>query len=451
MIGVVADDITGSNDIGIMFSSSGYIADIYSYHSSVRDQLTDGLPDVLIFDTDSRLDHATEAYQKVYRATKDIQKAGADQFFNKTCSVFRGNIGTEFDAMLDALDEEFAVVVLGFPRNGRTTVDSIHYVYGEKLEDSQFKNDPIHPMTESNLMNILQAQTKRKVLGLQQNIIKQGAVKIQAAIKKVKAKKQAQYLVLDVTEQSDLFEIAKAVKSERIICGSSALGEELPKVQNKQEKKANNLQLPKLESEKGLFCAAGSLMPQTFKQVEYMKQSGGYVLELDTVSLLQEDSASQVESFVKFIVKKINAGHNVVLHSSNTKDKVIDTKEEAARRGWSNTRISRYISETIAEITSKVIAQTGQHRFVVAGGDTSATVCKVMGIKGMRVWEEIQPGLPSCLSHTEQPYLIVLKSGSFGDETFIEQAFDHLQHMDDEYNRLISEVKKEGLPNGSGN
>jgi len=431
MIGVIADDITGSNDIGIMFSKSGYIADIYSYNPSVLNQLPDEWPDVLIFDTDSRLDQPSTAYQKVFQATEEIQKAGAAQFINKTCSVFRGNIGAEFDAMLDALGEEFAIVVLGFPKNGRTTIDSVHYVYGEKLENSQFKHDPIHPMTESNLVDILQTQTKRKVLGLKQEIIKQGSELIKAEIHKVKTNKLANYLILDVIDQEDLYEIAKAVKEEKVICGSSALAEELPKVKSKSEKKTNILPLPKLVPGKGLFCAAGSLMPQTFKQVEYMKNNGSCVLELDSLSLIQNGAVSQLDTLISQIVERINEGENVVLHSSNTNEKVRATKETATRQNWSNTEVSRFISSTIAAITTEVISQTGQHRFVIAGGDTSATVCKALDISGMRVWEEIQPGLPSCLSYTEPSYLFVLKSGSFGDETFIKQAFDHLRQWND--------------------
>jgi len=431
MIGVIADDITGSNDIGVMFSKSGYIADIYSWRSFVRDQLPENYPDVLIFDTDSRLDQATTAYQKVYRATKEIQQVGAVQFINKTCSVFRGNIGAEFDAMLDALDEDFAIVVLGFPKNGRTTIDSVHYVYGEKLENSQFKNDPIHPMTKSNVVEILQAQTKRAVLGMKQDIIKQGSEVIKQEIHKVRENKQAHYLILDVADQEDLYEIAKAVKDEKIICGSSALAEELPKVKSKQVTKQNTLPLPKRMPEKGLFCAAGSLMPQTFQQVEYMKNAGSYVVELDTLSLIQHGVTNQLDPLIREIVKRINEGKDVVLHSSNTKDKVRETKETATKLNWSNTEVSRFISSTIAAITSEVISQTGQHRFVIAGGDTSATVCKALGISGMRVWKEIQPGLPSCISHTQPSYLFVLKSGSFGDETFIKQAFDQLQQCND--------------------
>jgi uncharacterized protein YgbK (DUF1537 family) len=44
----------------------------------------------------------------------------------------------------------------------------------------------------------------------------------------------------------------------------------------------------------------------------------------------------------------------------------------------------------------------------------------------MRVWKEIQPGLPSCISLTDPPLMLVLKSGSFGKPDFFEQAIRHL-------------------------
>ena len=164
-MGVVADDITGSNDIGIMFAKSDYLTHVYSFQEGAssfaapNDELD--APDILILDTNSRLDPPQIAYNKVFAATRELQQAGCRQFHNKTCSVFRGNIGAEFDAMLDALELESAVVVLGFPKNGRTTVDGIHYVHGKKLEDSEFRRDPIHPMSRSDLVGILQSQTKR--------------------------------------------------------------------------------------------------------------------------------------------------------------------------------------------------------------------------------------------------------------------------------------------------
>lgn len=145
-MGVVADDVTGSNDIGIMFAKSDYLTHVYSFKEEAGSFATskNDAPDIRILDTNSRLDPPEIAYRKVFTATRELQQAGCRQFHNKTCSVFRGNIGAEFDAMLDALGLEFAVVVLGFPKNGRTTVDGIHYVHGKRLEDSEFRHDPIH-------------------------------------------------------------------------------------------------------------------------------------------------------------------------------------------------------------------------------------------------------------------------------------------------------------------
>jgi uncharacterized protein YgbK (DUF1537 family) len=40
---------------------------------------------------------------------------------------------------------------------------------------------------------------------------------------------QCQYLILDVTDQAALTTIARAVHDEPVLCGSSAITEELPK------------------------------------------------------------------------------------------------------------------------------------------------------------------------------------------------------------------------------
>ena len=100
-MGVVADDVTGSNDIGIMFAKSDYLTHIYSFKedaSSFAARKEDmSAPDILILDTNSRLDPPDVAYRKVFAATRELQQAGCRQFHNKTCSVFRGNIGPEFD------------------------------------------------------------------------------------------------------------------------------------------------------------------------------------------------------------------------------------------------------------------------------------------------------------------------------------------------------------------
>ena len=107
--------------------------------------------EVLIQDTDSRFDSSLTAYRKVRQAASRMKAEGCGRFYKKTCSVFRGNIGAEFDALLDETGEDFGIVSAAFIKNGRQTIQGIHYVHGQKIADSPFRSDPVNPIHESEL------------------------------------------------------------------------------------------------------------------------------------------------------------------------------------------------------------------------------------------------------------------------------------------------------------
>ncbi len=423
-MGVVADDITGANDIGIMFAKAGLLTHVYAYEKP-GDFMLVGDPDIVILDTNSRLDLPPVAYDKVHAATRDLIAAGCRQFHNKTCSVFRGNIGVEFDAMLDALDQDFALVVLGFPKNGRRTVEGVHYVHGKRLEDSEFRNDPIHPMTRSDLVGILGAQTRRSVGLIDDTVVARGADDLRTEIEHRRG--QQNYVVVDVVDQGALAVIARAVADLPVLGGSSALAEDLPAAWGLARQAPERLDLPRREKV-GLLVAAGSLMPQTAAQVKHLRDRGIPALVLDTGALWDEVSrATEVERMVAGAAASLLAGDDVIVQTPSQPAIVEATRLEGDRRGLSRSETARRVSEALAEIVARVMNMTGQNRLLVAGGETSAAVCARLGIRGMRVWKEIQPGLPSCVSLTPEPMLLVLKSGSFGDAAFLEQALDHLR------------------------
>lgn len=420
-MGVVADDITGANDIGSMFAKWGYVTHVYP-HTGFEAQVQDA-PDVCILDTNSRLDDAQTAYDKVFRATKALGALGCARFHNKTCSVFRGNIGAEFDAMLDALDEDFAVVVLGFPKNGRTTIDGIHYVRGVRLEESEFRADPVHPMTRSDLVGILQSQTRRRVALLDYRAVQGGSLRQQIAALRGKTN----YLILDVTSQDDLKAIAGAVQDVRVLCGSSALAEEIPAYWGPP---AADPHPPPLAQRPGLgiVCAAGSLMPQTAAQIRHIQQQGAAALTLDSRCLFDDAArAEESQRLAEAAARIMSAARDVVVHTANTPEAVAAARAEGAKHGLSSTAVSRRVSEGLAEVVAQIVQQTGQNRLLIAGGETAAAVCGRLGVAGMRVWKEIQPGLPSCITLTAPARMLVLKSGSFGTADFFEKAIAHLR------------------------
>lgn len=428
IMGVVADDITGSNDIGIMFTKAGLLTHVYAFPGAAPPGTlasSPEAPDITILDTNSRLDAPDVAYDKVFAATRALMAAGCSRFHNKTCSVFRGNIGVEFDAMLDALGQEFAVVVLGFPKNGRQTINGVHYVRGVKLEESEFRNDPVHPMRRSNLVEILQAQTRRSVGLIDHRVVAQGADALREAVEAARARWN--YVILDVVDQAALATIARAVKDCPVLCGSSAIAEELPAAWGVRPVEHAGSPPPRVEG-LGVLCAAGSLMPQTAAQVEHLRAQGVPAFELDPRGLFEPDARSRtIDDLTDRLARALRAGDDALLHTARVPETVAAVRAEGARRGLSERESARLVSETLAEIVAQVIGRTGLNRLLVAGGETSNAVSQRLGIDGLRIWREIQPGLPSCLSLGDAPLLLVLKSGSFGSPEFFAQAIDHLK------------------------
>jgi uncharacterized protein YgbK (DUF1537 family) len=428
-MGVVADDITGANDIGIMFARAGYLVHIYTYDPALpfRHATALAIPDVAILNTNSRLDTPQLAYDKVRAATRELETAGCRQFFNKTCSVFRGNIGPEFDAMLDALGQEFALVVLGFPKNGRLTIDGVHYVHGVRLEESEFRHDPVHPMTRSGLVDILQSQTARQVAHLDRTAVSRGAAALRDEVAAMRTR--CNYLILDVDGQEALATIAHAAWDCPVICGSSALAEELPaaweSIAPVPLTPPATLDLPAAAS-RGVLCVAGSLMPQTLAQIRHLAAQGVAALELDTLCLF-EGGHGALDELGGQLGELLLAGHDALIYASNSPEAVERTRAAGLARGLSLSQVSRLVSDALAEVTARLAARTGLSRLVVAGGETSAAVCDRLGVDAVRVWREIQPGLPSCISLGSPPLLLVLKSGSFGTPDFLEQAVAHLK------------------------
>jgi uncharacterized protein YgbK (DUF1537 family) len=423
MLGVVADDTTGSNDIGLMFSKNRYTAKVVVFDEQMEN---DSDADVLIIDTDSRLDSPEESYQKVFEATKVLKNMGCTLFFNKTCSVFRGNIGKEFDAMLDALNEDFAVISLAFPKNGRKTINGIHTVHGNLLEESEFANDPVHPMLQSNLVEILQQQTSRKVTLVPLEIVRKGPLQLRLEIEK--QRHHYNYCIVDSENQSDLAIVAEAIFDLPVLCGSSAIAEELPKFL-KHELVQTSVKDLIINDHNGVLVVSGSLTPQTRSQTAHLIEMGTAAIILDSRKVFQQkERESEIERITRVAQEIIASGNDVLMMADNREEMVAETKKLGREHFHDELTTSKMISAALADATQLIIQHTGLRRLVVAGGDTSGTVCRRLGIKGNYILEEIETGLPSGLT-LDQSMLIVLKSGSFGKPEFLETAVKHLRQL----------------------
>ena len=84
------------------------------------------------------------------------------------------------------------------------------------------------------------------------------------------------------------------------------------------------------------------------------------------------------------------------------------------------------IEEAMGEIAKGLVAM-GVRRLVVAGGETSGAVVSALGIEGVAIGAEIDPGVPWTASLDATPLALALKSGNFGSDDFFLKAFARLK------------------------
>jgi uncharacterized protein YgbK (DUF1537 family) len=422
-VGVVADDITGAGDIGGLFALHGLAVRVLGSSvdpDDVARRMAGVRADVLVLDTDSRFDPPARAQRKVRRATEALARWGATLFFKKTCSVFRGNVGAEIDAMLDELDEPFTVAVAAFPRNGRTTLAGVHRVHGRPLAESEFARDPVHPRTESNLVTDLGRQTARRVDLVPIDVVRGGTLASHLFVLRAGGCGVA---LCDGETQEDLAIIARACADERVLVGSSALAEELPRSWTPAPP-FDAMAGAGVAAAGGVLVIAGSVMPQTAAQVAALAAAGVVVHTLDSDALLA-DAEAVARAAATRAAAELAAGRDAVVRADATPDAVAAARALGAARGLGDTEVSRIVSGTLARVAELTLAASPAAGLVVLGGDTSAAVCARIGLDETVIVEEIEAGLPLSLAPARR-LLVVLKSGSFGSPDFVLRAIDRL-------------------------
>src|ERR1700737_1197098 len=179
LLGCIADDFTGGTDLAGMLVKHG-----------MRTVQMIGVPagpapddvDAIVIGLKSRSNPAEMAIRESLAALRWLRDAGCRQFYFKYCSTFdstpQGNIGPVAEALMDALDTDFTIACPAFPANHRTIYQGHLFVGNLLLSESGMRNHPLTPMTDANLVRVLQAQVKRKVGLVPYEVVSQDAVSI---------------------------------------------------------------------------------------------------------------------------------------------------------------------------------------------------------------------------------------------------------------------------------
>ena len=421
LLGCIADDFTGGTDLAGMLVKAGMKT---VQMIGVPTGPIDSDVDAVVIALKSRTNPVDEAIAESLAALKWLQGAGCKQIYFKYCSTFdstpKGNIGPVADALMAALGANFTIACPAFPVNGRTIYKGHLFVGDILLSDSGMRHHPLTPMTDANLVNVLGAQVKGKVGLVDYNVVSQGPEAVSAKFKQLQENGYT-YAVTDALTNADLMSIGAACADLPLVTAGSGIALGLPQNFRKAGLLAETQVADALPKTGGLRAViAGSCSIATQGQVAAMREKHP-AFNIDPFELAQgKDLVAEALAWAKDKIQK----EPVLIYATATPETV-----KAVQAQLGTEKAGSLVEDCLAQIAQGLI-ELGVGQLIVAGGETSGAVVKALGISGLRIGPEIDPGVPWTTGITdtpnENPLALALKSGNFGTPDFFLKAWSKL-------------------------
>jgi uncharacterized protein YgbK (DUF1537 family) len=413
LLGCIADDFTGASDLANTLTREG-MRTVQSIGVPAADAQVDA--DAVVVALKTRSIDPQEAVAQSLAAYAWLKRAGCTQFLFKICSTFdstpRGNIGPVGAALrlaVHANDEAACVPVCpAFPANGRTVYRGHLFVGDRLLNESGMQSHPLNPMTDANLVRVLQAQTSERVGLVPFDVVRRGPGAIVAALKTL-GRQGYGFAIVDAVDDADLRALGEALDGVPLAIGGSGIALGLPENFRRAGTLGERAALT-VKVDGACVLLAGSCSTATRAQIADYRAHGP-VLELDVERVVGD--ASYLQEVAAFCA----AQYAAPLVASSAEPERIQ-----AVRGRFGDGVAAKIEQFFGALAAE-LARRGVRRFVVAGGETSGAVVNALGIAQLHIGAEIDPGVPALFARREDAwYSLALKSGNFGARDFFCKA-----------------------------
>ncbi|MGO4613919.1 3-oxo-tetronate kinase [Nocardia sp. 2YAB30] len=414
-LGCIADDHTGATDLANNLVRAGMrVVQLIGVPPADTEQEIDA--DAVVIALKSRTIPAADAVAASLRALAWLRSAGADQIYFKYCSTFdstpEGNIGPVTEALMEAVGADFTIATPAFPDNGRTVFKGHLFVGDVLLSESSMRQHPLTPMTDSNLVSVLGAQTTRAVGLIDYTVVADGAKAIRSRIDALR-REGVTVAVIDALSNDDLVHLAAAVRGMPLVTAGSGLAIGLPANWGFTPSRAAT-QLPPPDGHRAIV--SGSVSTATNRQVYEHLRSGRPAFSVDPLRVAA--GTDVVGQALAFAEDHLTDGP-VLVYSTESPQVVRDVQGRlgAAEAG-------ELVERTLSRVAQGLVGR-GVRQLVVAGGETSGAVVQALGITGLRIGPQIDPGVPWCAATLPdgETLHITLKSGNFGSPEFFTAAF----------------------------
>jgi uncharacterized protein YgbK (DUF1537 family) len=165
---------------------------------------------------------------------------------------------------------------------------------------------------------------------------------------------------------------------------------------------------------------AGSASAQTRAQ---LAAAGGATVELDAVRA-SRDPAAVIDETLAAIASTLAAGSLPIVSAGHDPASVAAAQSELGTEAAAHA-----VEHALAEVARRSVGELGVRRLLIAGGETSGAVARVLGVRAMTLRQRVDPGVAWATGRaTALPgspaVALLLKSGNFGGTDLFTRAWE---------------------------
>jgi 3-dehydrotetronate 4-kinase len=410
-LAVLADDLTGGLIIASTLEAVGVRCPVATSVEALA-----GLPadaEAVVLARKIRLADPATARAEATAAARAFAAIGAARVFYKYCALFdssaEGAIGPIADVLLAETGAPATIFCPSFVEHDVTVFEGRMFVGGVPLGETYKRFDPVLPMTNSNLVEVLAPQTRHRVGLLRHRDVAQGPAAIAAALDP-----DCPFHIADAIDPHDIAQLALAVLDWPLVTGGDSLPMALARAWRARDGRGETGSrgpLPKVDGHVAVL--SGSCGVRTLEQLDvFAERHPTWRIDLAA----EADDPGLVSRILDWAAPRLTDGP-VAIATSGDPAAVTRAQARFGRDGAAE-RSDRIIADLAAGLFDR-----GVRRFVVAGGETSGQVIARLGLGLIDVaaFDDMLGG--HC--HAD-PVALVLKPGMFGGPDFLLAAVERL-------------------------
>ena len=406
---ILADDLTGAADCGIAFARRGLEASV-GWHGAEAASATE----VLAIDADSRR-LSPEGAGARHAALLRARHAPGMGLIKKIDSTLRGQPAAELAATLGALRESgrpaLAILAPAFPATGRTTEGGRVHMNGAPLETTPlWARDHTY---ESALLTEVLASVGLSARLIPLELVRGGDIPLAHALRSA-LEEGLDAVVCDAAAPGDLEALARAglpLSESLLWVGSggiaAALAAALPESGAAAAPAPTTLR-------GGVLIVVGSIAEASRAAAARLAAEDAAELIEVPVDLLRAGPADpRWAPLADRIAGSLASGRDTLVPVTDAS--VADLSGGAA------------LAVALAELLAPAGARMGG--LFATGGETACALLSHLGVHGIRLLEEVEPGVPLGITQGAIEVPVMTKAGAFGNEETILRSLERLHHL----------------------